>query len=235
VVKTYKNSKSHELFIRGIGHKKFKKVAWYFSKEIEIPEEWDVCKGEELFNLTSGYAPSDIIFSETGNLLFVQVDDMNSKENSKNVVNSKLKFSSNDNPKIKLQKENTIIFPKRGVAILKNKVRKLDQKGTVDTNIMMLLCNKKINTDYFLYYLWDFKLKYLMEDAGIPQLNNKDLYPRKFVRPQYLEQQKIANILSNIDSQIKQLENYLSNLKTMRKSILNSKLTQKMEEKIVAQ
>ena len=46
------------------------------------------------------------------------------------------------------------------------------------------------------------------------------------------EQKQIASILSNIGDQITQQQSHLSNLKTMRKSILNSKLTK--EETIVA-
>ena len=46
------------------------------------------------------------------------------------------------------------------------------------------------------------------------------------------EQKQIASILSNIQDQISQQQSHLSNLKTMRKSILNSKLTK--EETIVA-
>jgi restriction endonuclease S subunit len=46
------------------------------------------------------------------------------------------------------------------------------------------------------------------------------------------EQKQITSILSNIGDQISQQQSHLSNLKTMRKSILNSKLTK--EETIVA-
>ena len=31
-----------KLLTKGIGHKKFKKVKWFFGKEIEIPEEWEI-------------------------------------------------------------------------------------------------------------------------------------------------------------------------------------------------
>ena len=31
-----------QLFTKGIGHTKFKKVEWLFGKEIEIPEEWEI-------------------------------------------------------------------------------------------------------------------------------------------------------------------------------------------------
>ena len=48
------------------------------------------------------------------------------------------------------------------------------------------------------------------------------------------EMKQIVSILSKINEQITHQQSHLSNLKTMRKSILNSKLTPKMEEKLVA-
>ena len=40
-----------------------------------------------------------------------------------------------------------------------------------------------------------------------------------------IEQQTIASILAQLDEQYRQLENHLSLLKTMRKSMINEKLT----------
>ena len=43
-----KKGMMQKLLTRGIGHTKFKKVDWGFGKEIEIPEEWELRKLNEL-------------------------------------------------------------------------------------------------------------------------------------------------------------------------------------------
>ena len=100
-------------------------------RTVEIPEEWEVLTGEELFvKIIIRYTPpSEIIFDNAGDTLYVQVDDMNLEENQREMVNSKLKFNSNNNPRIPNENEASIIFPKRGAAILTNKVRICHQKN----------------------------------------------------------------------------------------------------------
>ena len=43
-----KKGMKQKLLTRGIGHTKFKKVKWLFGKEIEIPEEWELEKMDDL-------------------------------------------------------------------------------------------------------------------------------------------------------------------------------------------
>ena len=66
--------------------KGYKSITLLFKKTVLIPKEWVVCKGEELFEICSGYSPTDLNFYEKGEMLFVKVDDMNSRENLKNVM-----------------------------------------------------------------------------------------------------------------------------------------------------
>ena len=43
-----------QLLAKGISHKKFKKVKWYFGKEIEIPDTWNVSKLFDLIKIRYG-------------------------------------------------------------------------------------------------------------------------------------------------------------------------------------
>ena len=43
-----KKGMMQKLLTRGIGHNKFKKVKWLFGKEIEIPEDWEVVRINQL-------------------------------------------------------------------------------------------------------------------------------------------------------------------------------------------
>jgi type I restriction enzyme, S subunit len=105
----------------------------------------------------------------------------------------------NENIDLKLSNSNSIVFPKRGAAIYTNKVRLLSKKSIVDPNVMVLTCKKLLDPIYFYYCLKYIGLYNLVENAGIPQLNNKDLYPKKFITPPPDEQKKIGEILTTLD------------------------------------
>jgi type I restriction enzyme, S subunit len=210
------------------GHKQ---VILLYKKLVEIPDDWEIDIGEKLFKLSGGIAPDNVNFSENGNCLFVQVDDMNSPENYKEIFTSKLKFHSEDNLSVNIRKIRQIVFPKRGAAILGNKVRILKENYTVDPNLMLLECKKKIDVEFFYYQILFLNVSNLMESAGVPQLNNKDLYPRNFLKPSFLEQQKIASILSNLDNFINLYNQIIQSTKTLQQSLLNKLLIQGIKHK----
>ncbi len=214
-----------KLFHEGIGNNEFKKIDWYLRKKIKIPKTWDVKTGEKLFKLYGGKAPSKIKFSDDGEIQYVKVDDMNSQENQKIIKNSKLKFKKNDNERIPIFAKNSILFPKRGVAIFTNKVRMLENESNVDTNVMVLVCKDNTDPWFMYYYLLYIELFKLMENAGIPQLNNKDFYPRKFLCPEIDEQKKIASILFNIDNTILNLKSKSFSIDILKKGLMQKLLT----------
>ena len=66
----------------------------------------------------------------------------------------------------------------------------------------------------------------------MPRTNWTDMKEYKICLPPIPEQQQITLILSNIDKQITRQKSHLTNLKVLRKSVLNSRLT---KEKVIAQ
>jgi len=193
----------------------------------DIPEEWNIYKGDEIFVISSGVSPTDVTFenNEDVDTLYVKVDDMNLPINSKYIKESKLKFRYDSNLKIPVFEANSIIFPKRGAAILTNKVRIVEKRCTVDPNIMVLNCKKLLLPDFLYHHLVHLKLFNIMENAGLPQLNNKDLYPKKFVIPPINEQQKIASILSNVDLLIQKTDQIIGHTKILKKGLMQRLLT----------
>lgn len=123
-----------------------------------LPEEWKIYKGEDIFVLSSGVSPTEVNFKNNGNVdtLYVKVDDMNLPINSKWIKDSKEKFEYKLNLKIPVAGTNSIIFPKRGAAILTNKVRILERRCTVDPNIMVLNCKPLLFPDFMYYHLLNF-------------------------------------------------------------------------------
>ena len=103
--------------------------------------------------------------------------------------------------------------------------------------MLIKIKNEKINKNFFEHLLNSNQLKQRMEISA-PGSTRKTLTIGAFSEleiwlPPLPEQKEIESILSKTNDQISQQQSHLSNLKTMRKSILNSKLTPKMEEMIV--
>ena len=96
----------------------------------------------EFVKIVSGDAPSTFI---SGNCVYVKVDDLNYSDriqlSSSNLVNA--------NPKAHLVNQGATIFPKRGAAIMTNKVRIMGKDGYLDTN-MMALIPEEIDKDFLL-------------------------------------------------------------------------------------
>src|SRR5699024_3436403 len=111
---------------------------------------------------------------------------------------SELTFIGNENENINYYPENTIVFPKRGAAIFTNKIGILSKKASFDTNIMGLICNENINHEFLFYYLKYYGLFNISDNSGVPQLNNKHIYPLLIPVPPLGEQIKISNILNSI-------------------------------------
>lgn len=133
--------------------------------------------GTELFKILGGYAPSKINFNPDGNVGYFKVDDFNKNENHRNLIISSERFNVEEQANnISILNEGFLIFPKRGAAIFKNRVGILGKKATVDSNLMALECFN-IESKYLRVYLEWFGLHNISDNSGIPQINNKHVYP----------------------------------------------------------
>lgn len=188
-----------ELLTRGLPgrHTRFKQT------EIgEVPEGWEVLPGEKLFSLFGGYGPSDMAFDEHGTALFLKVDDFNRPANRGGLREAALRYEPAQNRRIKTYAPGHIVFPKRGAAIFKNRVQVLHASATVDPNLMVLAPGERIDAEFFAYLMLFIGLHNLGDNSGIPQINNKHLYPCLFAIPTISEQLRIRSALSAIDEQV---------------------------------
>lgn len=239
-LETYKTSKADELLTRGIGHKKFKKVKWLFGKEIEIPEEWEWEKLEDNSTLKGRIGWQGLTTAEyqkKGDYYLVTGTDFKDGQiDWKNCVYVDEERYSQD-PNIQLKKYDVLVT-KDGTIGKIAFVPLLVKPATLNSGVFVI---RPINKHYFPLFLYHIlfsnyfeKFLYrLQAGSTINHLYQKDFVNFRFPIPPLMEQQKIASILSNIDKQIKQLEDHLSKLKTMRKSIINERLTPPKEDKIV--
>lgn len=133
----------------------------------EFSDAWEQRKLGEYVSITSGEAPSKF---EEGTELYVKVDDLN--YNDKYVVDTQNKVAEHST--VKRVTKGSVVFPKRGAAIITNKVRILGIDSYMDTN-MMALTSERLDPE-FLYNIISKEGLYKIADTStIPQINKNIL------------------------------------------------------------
>ena len=245
-LRTYKESKANDLLTRGIRHTKFKKVQWLFGKEIEIPEKWEVKRFDEVFEFLTTATNSRSDLNNSGDMQYIHYGDIHTKWNLVLDCNIEvIPYIVKDKvEKISLLIEGDLIIADAsedhegsGASILLKNVQ--NKKIVSGLHTIALRDNKENTSLDFRSYLTSIRFvknQIIAYVTGISVygLSKKNLKKVKIPLPLLKEQQKIASILTQLDEQYKQLENHLSLLKKMRKSMINEKLTpQTLRKKIV--
>ena len=165
-----------------------------------IPQSWDAIKGKDIFVIVTGGCSSvdALRLPRDGaapDAWFMKVDDFNLPSNRRKIIRTKIGFRAADNRFFKLHPPGTLIIAKRGAAILKNRVRVTAVPIALDPNLMALQVLPGIRPEFLRCQLEWRNLSRYVESSGVPQLNNKDLYPRYFLKaPDELQQQIVETI-----------------------------------------
>lgn len=197
-----------------------------------IPSTWKWVKGKKAF-LILGSGPSESSVKHSNNhdepdAWFMKVDDFNNPANRRSIVQSKVGFQTEANPKIKLLPKGTLIIAKRGAAILKNRVRISAVPLVLDPNLMGIHMYEGILPEFFAYQLEWRNLSRFLEDSGIPQMNNKDLYPRYFLKAPPEEQRKIVSTIKAAEDYEDALSDQLDAYEKLRNALMHDLLTGKV-------
>ena len=186
-------------------------------------DEWEQRKLGEYVSITSGEAPSKF---EVGTELYVKVDDLN--YNDKYVVDTQNKVAEHST--IKRVTKGSVIFPKRGAAIMTNKVRILGIDSYMDTN-MMSLSSEKLDSE-FLYNIISKEGLYKIADTStIPQINNKHIEPYEVIIPSLDEQKRIGVYFRSLDHLITLHQRKCDEVKSLKKYMLQKMFPQN-EQKV---
>jgi type I restriction enzyme, S subunit len=179
-------------------------------------EEWEEEKLGSLVEIFSGDAPSLHKLSSTHGCPYVKVEDMNNCSKYQSTSREYAEKSTKNLPM------GSVIFPKRGAAIMGNKVRIAAVPFYIDTNMMALFPrNTSSLSSEFLYYLIvTQQLSKIADTSSIPQINNKHIIAYTVAIPLLPEQQKIANCLSSIDEIITAQTHKLDALKAHKKGLM---------------
>lgn len=184
-----------------------------------IPNEWNIVPLGKLVSIISGESPSLYNLKSHGKYPYVKVEDMN---NCQKYQRASREYSDDGR---NLIKTNSVIFPKRGAAISNNKVRIAGCDLYMDSNMMAIIPNKYIESE-FLYYMIVFKQLHRIADTStIPQINNKHIIPYKICLPSPKEQKKIAEILSEWDKAIELQTKIIEQLEMRKRALMQRLLT----------
>ena len=183
----------------------------------EFSDAWEQRKLGEYVSITSGEAPSKF---EEGTELYDKVDDLN--YNDKYVVDTQNKVAEHST--VKRVTKGSVVFPKRGAAIITNKVRILGIDSYMDTN-MMALTSERLDPE-FLYNIISKEGLYKIADTStIPQINNKHIEPYEVKIPSLDEQRRIGVYFKQLDHLITLHQRELEETKKKKKSLAKLLLT----------
>ncbi len=192
----------------------------------EIPSDWVMKKLGTLVDIFSGVSPSLFNLNVFGKYPYLKVEDLN---NCEKYQNESREYSDDEKY---LVPKNSVIFPKRGAAILNNKVRINSVKVQMDSNLMAVYPKTSNLTCEYLYYRITFEQLHKIADTStIPQINNKHIIPYSFPLPPLPEQKAIAACLSIWDDAINKTNQLIAQKEQGKKWLMQMLLTGKKRVK----
>ncbi|MEM1696598.1 MAG: restriction endonuclease subunit S [Desulfurococcaceae archaeon] len=209
-----------------------------FKKETEFqetpvgkaPKDWKIVQLRDIGEIVNGFAfPLEYQGKKNGKYIFVKVSDTNIVGNEKYIRATENKIDDHiaKQLKAKIFPSGTIIFPKIGMVIYLRKVRILAESGTFDNNIMGIIPNKDVIDSEFLYYyfLGKINLTKLAGRTTAPSIKKSDVEKLKITLPPIREQQRIAEILSTVDSAIDRVRRLVERADKLKKGLMQELLT----------
>ncbi|WP_260362253.1 restriction endonuclease subunit S [Leuconostoc pseudomesenteroides] len=178
-------------------------------------DDWEERKLGDYVIIRSGWSPSNFDINNNANNLFIKVDDLNYSTRVQKESQVKVNILS----KYKKMKKSSTIFPKRGAAIMTNKVRMLGEDSYMDTN-MMALEPKGIDPEYLYTFINKTGLYKIADTSTIPQINNKHIEPYLLLIPSLEEQHKIGSFFKQLDETIALHQSKVDLLKEQKKGFL---------------
>jgi type I restriction enzyme S subunit len=173
-----------------------------------------------------------VIFALEGRVAYFKVDDFNSRGNERQLVNAETRVAISAGSKCIPFEVGNVIFAKRGAALTKNRVRINAIPCFLDPNLMLMRpIAGVVEAEFLRYYLMFFCLEKLGEDAGIPQLNNKDLYPKEFPIPYRSVRASICQTLFAAEDVIDAINGQLIAARRVKQSLQQNLLTGKIRLK----
>ena len=211
---------------------KFKKIKWFFGKEIKIPKEWNLEKLEENSTIKGRIGWQGLTTAEylkTGDYYLVTGTDFkNGKIDWRNCVYvDDIRYAQDQN--IQLKNEDVLVT-KDGTIGKIAYVSTMAKPATLNSGIFVIRPISKKYSSLFLFYVLNsfYFLKFLSSlQAGstINHLYQKNFVNFQFPLPNVSEQQKIASILSGVDALIESTQKTIEKTEMFKKGLMQKLLT----------
>jgi type I restriction enzyme, S subunit len=191
----------------------------------------------EICKVVSGNTPKGVndILTD-GDIPFYKVADMNTEGNELFMRKAKINLSVSECKKLRLKTfpKGTVIFPKRGGAILTNKKRILSKESAFDLNLMGVIPGENVRERFLFDWFLALDLGTLYDGSNVPQINHSDIEPLKFPQVSIEIQddviKEVESRLSVCDKMEETINNSLEQAEALRQSILKQAFEGKLTE-----
>lgn len=226
--KELKKGLMQRLLSKGIGHKEFKKT------EVgEIPVEWEVIdffefvdkiidfRGRTPKKLGLEWGDGNILALSANNVRMGKIDFQSENYFASDELYEKWMLGN------ELEKNDllmTMEAPLGNVALVPD-----ENKYILSQRVVALKTKEYINNRFMLYMIMSDivqrQLDALSTGTTAKGINQKNLAKVKVIIPSLKEQQKIAQIISSVDSQIEEYQNKKTKLEELKKGLMQQLLT----------
>ena len=195
-------------------------------------EEWEEVRIKEIANTFSGGTPS----SKRKEYYDGDIHWLKSGELNKGIIQNTEGYISElglKNSSAKLVEANTILIAMYGATAGVCAITKI--QGAINQAVLALVLNLEIDM-FFTYQLLKMKMPNIvhrMVQGGQPNLSGGIINSVKIKLPKLKEQQKIASVLSNFDTDIKKLITHKKSLIQQKQGLMQQLLSGEKRVKIL--
>lgn len=202
--------------------------------EFRDAPEWTRGRVSDIVDVLQGYGfPERLQGSQDGEFPFYKVSDISACVDAGGILldqaNNHIDGDVLEELRAKLMPVGSTVFAKIGEAIRSNKRAITSRPCLVDNNAAGVKAITGVAHDRFVYYLWCQVP--LIEYAGgvVPAVNKSAIEQIPVCYPKPDEQQRIADCLSSLDTQITAETNQLAALKTHKQGLMQQLFPMLME------
>lgn len=226
-----------KLLTRGIGHTKFKKIKTLYGKYEEIPEDWEYRKLSDLAKVKGGKRlpkgePFSLIKTEHPYLRVTDFRNYGINESNLKYISSKI-FQKIKNYTIS---SDDVYISIAGTIGLAGLIPESLDGANLTENAAKITNLQEIKKEYLSILLnselIQNQIKSYLGKTSQPKLALFRIEKLELPLPSIQEQQKIASILSNVDSQIQKQQEHKSKLESLKKGLMQKLLTGQIRVKV---
>lgn len=192
-----------------------------------IPNEWNVKKIGDIIEIKTGGTPSksNDDYWTNGNIPWMVSGDINKKVIRE--VDGKITKLGMEKSAAKLLPPKTVMIALNGQGKTKGTVAYLEREVTCNQSLAGFIPNDKYYSKYLYYNLQNryLEIRSLAGDEARNGLNLGLLRDIYVPLPSYKEQEKIADILSTVDSQIDDTDKLIEKTKELKNGLMQRLLT----------